>query len=153
MVHRCVALVAFMAVTGPPGHAQPAAASPDVRGAWHAELYALKTGERHPVKGMIVFTASEWSVTFFVTPDGKAPQRAAAEGGTYTLDCTTLALRHLYRFSAGSALPGLPESPMRMEVDRTEAPLEPITVTIDVERLTLSFPSGNAMTFRRSSRF
>ena len=153
MVHRLVALVAFVMLASPPGHGQSAAAGPDLRGGWHAELYALMTGERHPVKGMIVFTASEWNLTVFVTPDGKAPQRAAAEGGTYTLDGTTLALRHLYRFSAGSALPGLPESPMRMEVDRTEAPLEPITVTVEVERLTLSFPSGNSMTFRRSSRF
>jgi len=32
-------------------------------------------------------------------------------------------------------------------------PLEQVTVSIDVERLTLAFPSGNAMVFRRSSRF
>ncbi len=43
-----------------------------------------------PVKGLIVFTATDWSVTFFVTPDGLAPQRAAAEGGTYTLRARSL---------------------------------------------------------------
>ncbi len=37
--------------------------------------------------------------------------------------------------------------------DRKAAPLEQVTVTVDVERLTLSFPSGNTMSFRRSSRF
>lgn len=147
MVHPGVALVALMMLATPP------AADPDVRGGWHTELYELATGERHSVKGLIVFTANEWSVTFFFTPDGQAPQRAVAEGGTYTLDGSTLALKHLYRFSAGTAAPGLPESPLRMEVDRQEAPLEPIAVKVEVERLTLSFPSGNTMTFRRSSRF
>ena len=83
MVHPCVALVALVMLAGPP------AADPDVRGAWHAELYALETGERHSVTGLIVFTASDWSVTFFFTPDGQAPQRAVAEGGT------RLALKHL----------------------------------------------------------
>lgn len=105
------------------------------------------------MKGLIVFTASDWSVTFFVVPDGGTPVRAAAEGGTFTLDGTTLALAHDYRFSAGAELPGLPESPMRMEVDRVEAPLTPIVVSVVIERLELEFPSGNTMTFRRSSRF
>ncbi len=154
MVCRCLAFAAFVMLASQPGHAQSAAAGPDIRGGWNAELYSLKTGERHPVKGLIVFTATDWSVTFMVTPDGQPPQRAAAEGGTYTLDGTTLVLRHLYNFSTGSAVPGLPARPMRMTVqDRASAPLEQVTVTVDVERLTLSFPSGNTMTFRRSSRF
>ncbi len=79
MVHRCIALVAFVMLATPPGHARHArlpAADPDIRGAWHAELYELATGERHSVKGLIIFTASDWSVTFFFTPDGQAPQRA-----------------------------------------------------------------------------
>ena len=138
----------------PPGLAQSRAAGPDIRGGWQAELYTLKTGERHVVKGLIVFTATEWSVTFFVTPDGHTPQRASAEGGTYTLDGTNLVLKHLYNFSNGAALPGLPASPMRMTVQGgTAPPLEQVTVSIDVERLTLAFPSGNTMSFRRSSRF
>jgi len=154
MVHRCLAFAAFVMLVCAPGHAQSTASGPDVRGGWQAEMYALKTGERHPVKGMIFFTATDWSVTFFVTPDGQAPQRAAAEGGTYTLDGTKLVLRHLYNFSNGGALPGLPASPMRMAVqNRATAPVEEVTVAVDVERLTLAFPSGNTMTFRRSSRF
>ncbi len=151
---RCLAFAAFVVLGSQPGHAQ-ATEGPDIRGGWNAELYTLKTGERHPVKGSIVFTATEWSVTFFVVPDaGGTPQRAAAEGGTYTLDGTSLVLRHLYNFSSGTALPGLPASPLRMTVqDRKSAPLEQVTVTVDIERLTLAFPSGNTMTFRRSSRF
>jgi len=117
-------------------------------------MYTLKTGERHTVKGMIVFTASDWNMTFFVTPGGQAPQRAVAEGGTYTLDGTKLVVRQLYNFSNGGELPGLPVSPMRMAVqNRATAPVEEVTVAVDVERLTLAFPSGNTMMFRRSSRF
>ncbi len=154
MVRRCLAFAALVMLGSQPGHAQVAAAGPDIRGGWNAELYTLKTGERHPVKGSIIFTATDWSVTFFVTPDGQAPQRAAAEGGTYTLDGTKLVLRHLYNFSTGTAVPGLPASPLRMTVqDRQSAPVEQVIVTVDVERLTLSFPSGNTMSFRRSSRF
>lgn len=152
MMYRCAALIAFVVVASTSGHAQ-SAPTPDVRGAWRAELYELETGERHAVKGLIVFTASDWSVTLFFTPEGSAPHRAVAEGGTYTLDGSAMSMKHLFRFSAGSALPGLPASPLRMEVDRTEAALEPIVVTVQIERLTLSFPSGNTMTFRRSSRF
>jgi len=154
MVYRWVGVAAFVVLACSSGLAQSRAAGLDIRGGWQAELYTLKTGERHVVKGLIVFTATEWGVTFFVTPEGQAPQRASAEGGTYTLDGTTLVLTHLYNFSNGSALPGLPASPMRMTVQGGAAPpLEQVTVSIDVERLTLAFPSGNTMLFRRSSRF
>jgi hypothetical protein len=135
-------------------HARQAASGPDIRGGWQAETYALKSGERHALKGQIVFTASDWSVTFLITPEGQAPQRASAEGGTYTLEGTNLGLRHLYNFSAGGALPGLPASPLRMTVNEpAQALLEPCTVTVEGERLTLAFPSGNSMSFQRSSRF
>lgn len=148
MVNPCVALVAILML-----FTQPALADLDVRGGWQPELFELKTGERHAVSGLIVFTASEWTLTLFYTSDGEEPQRAVAEGGTYTIVGSTMAMKHLYRFSAGKEMSGLADSPLRMEVDRQEAPLEPIMVKIEVERLTLSFPSGNKMTFRRSSRF
>jgi hypothetical protein len=154
MVYWWVSVAAFVVLACPPGLAQSRAAGLDLRGGWQAELYTLKTGERHVVTGLIVFTATEWGVTFFVTPDGQAPQRASAEGGTYTLDGTKLVLTHLYNFSTGGALPGLPASPMQMTVHGGTAPsLEQVTVSIDAERLTLAFPSGNTMVFRRSSRF
>lgn len=153
MVHRSIRAVAFVLLACSSAHAQSAAPGPALRGGWQAETYTLKTGERHNVQGLIVFTATDWSVTFFVTPDAKTPQRASAEGGTYTLDGTKLVFSHHYNFSAGSALPGLPASPMRMTVnDHQAAPVEPVQIAIDGDRLTIAFPSGNVMTFRRSSR-
>jgi len=154
MTNWWVSVAAFAVLACPPGLAQSGVPGPDLRGGWQAELYTLKTGERHLVQGLIVFTASEWSVTFFVTPEGQAPQRASAEGGTYTRNGTSLVLKHFYNFSNGSALPGLPASPMRMTVQGRTAPaLEPVTASVDADRLTLAFPSGNTMSFRRSSRF
>ncbi len=108
MVCRYFAFAAVVMLASHPGHAQSTSAGPDIRGGWNADLYTLKTGERHAVRGSIIFTATDWSVTFFVTPEGGAPVRAAAEGGTYTLDGTKLVLRHLYNFSTGTAVPGLP---------------------------------------------
>jgi hypothetical protein len=146
-----LALLTLLA--GPVASGEQGTAAPAIRGGWQAESYTLKSGERHIVQGLITFTATDWSVTFFVTPEGQAPQRASAEGGTYTLDGQKLGLIHLYNFSTGSALPGLPASPLRMTVnERGQAPLEPVTVSVEGDRLTLAFPSGNAMVFRRSSR-
>jgi len=151
---RRLTIPLLLTLSALPVRAQPVAAAPDIRGGWHADSYILKTGERHVVQGLIVFTASDWSVTFFVTPEGQPPRRASAEGGTYRLDGQKLVLTHLYNFSAGSALPGLPDSPLRMTVNQAgKAPLEPCTVTVAGDVLTLAFPSGNAMTFRRSSGF
>ena len=152
MVTRAIA-AAFVLLACSVAHAQSPAAQPDVRGGWQAESYTLKTGEKYPVQGLIIFTATDWGVTFFVTPEGQALQRASAEGGTYTLDKTNLVLTHQYNFSAGSAVPGLPASSMRMTVsDDREPPVEPVSVAVDGTRLTIAFPSGNAMTFRRSSK-
>ena len=67
MVYWWVSVAALVVLACPPGFAQSGAAGLDLRGGWQAELYTLKTGERHVVKGLIVFTATEWSVTFFVT--------------------------------------------------------------------------------------
>jgi len=136
------------------GSAQPAASRVELRGGWRADTYTLATGERYEVKGLIVFTATDWAVTFFVTPDGGEPVRASAEGGTYTLDGANLALTHQYNFSTGGALPGLPASPLRMTMrDGDGGTIERITVAVEADRLRLAFPSGNAMTFRRSSEF
>lgn len=150
---RCL-IFAWLALAVPaPAAADQAATAPDIRGGWQAETYTLKSGERHQVQGLIVFTDGDWSVTFFVTPDGRTPRRASAEGGTYTLEGTRLVLTHQYNFSTGEAVPGLPASPLRMTLNaRDSAPLEPCTVTVEGDRLTLAFPSGNAMSFRRSSR-
>ncbi|MGQ0735962.1 MAG: hypothetical protein ACT4QD_20190 [Acidobacteriota bacterium] len=148
------ALTTLVTSTGLPAAAQSGRAGPDIRGGWRADTYTLKTGERHQVTGLIVFTATDWGVTFFVTPEGKAPVRASSEGGTYTLEGTSLALIHQYNFSTGSAVPGLPASPLRMTIQgEATGTVERITVSVNGDRLTLAFPSGNAMTFQRSSRF
>jgi hypothetical protein len=130
------------------------AATPDIRGAWQADTYILKSGQRHPAKGLIVFTRSEWLVLFFVTPDGKTPERGSAEGGSYTLTNNALVFTHLYNLSSGRAVEGLPESPLRMELhDAADAPTEASRVEFTGDRMTIRFPSGNSFIFRQSSRF
>jgi hypothetical protein len=130
------------------------AAMADIRGAWQADTYILKSGQRYPAKGLIVFTRSEWLVLFFVTPDGTTPQRGSAEGGSYTLTSDALVFTHLYNLSSGQALAGLPESPLRMELhDTGDAPIEASRVEFAGDRMTIRFPSGNSFIFRRSSRF
>jgi len=129
------------------------AAPPELRGAWRPESYILKDGAQHPVDGLIFFSEKDWAVLFFVTVNGE-PRRGSAEGGTYTLDGNRLVFTHLYQLSAGQAVAGLPESPLRMQLkDEKSAATEPCEVELASDRLTLRFPSGNVMTFRRSSRF
>lgn len=126
----------------------------DVRGAWQAEQYLLKDGTQHTVFGRIFFTERDWTVLFFVmTPDGQ-PRRGSGEGGTYTLSEDRLVFTHLYHLSAGEAMDGLPATDLRMVArgPNDDAPEEPSRVVRDGERLTLHFPSGNAMTFKQRSR-
>jgi hypothetical protein len=126
----------------------------DLRGAWEAEKYLLKVGVEHPVKGRIFFTDTEWTVLFFVMGGDGAPKRGSAEGGNYTLSGDRLVFAHRFHLSFGEAMPGLAESPMRISVrGESEAPNEPCTVEQLGELLTIYFPSGNRMQFRRSSSF
>ena len=147
--------------TGPSTDATSAAASPqseagslDIRGAWKPESYRLKSGPVHEVTGLISFTEKDWSVLFFIVTD-EGPRRGSGEGGTYTLDGDKLTFRHLYNLSGGHAVDGFEASELSMRVrpaDAEDAPAEPCTITIEEDRLTIFFPSGNQMTFRRSSR-
>jgi hypothetical protein len=153
---RAVGIV-VVAVAGFAGPALPSEASeptPDLRGAWAPESYLLADGGVLPVEGRIFFTDSEWTVLFFVTVDG-APRRGSGEGGTYTLAGRDLVFTHRYHLSEGAAVGSLAESPLRMELHGAgEAPTEPARVELDGDRLTIRFgPSGNRMTFRRSSGF
>jgi len=133
--------------------AQTEPGAPDIRGAWKAERYALADGTTHPVSGRIFFTANEWTVLFFVM-DGATPKRGSGEGGTYTLTGDRLVFTHLFNLSAGDAMPGLEPSPLRLVVRGPEgAPTEPCRVELEDATLTIRFPSGNAMTFTRSSGF
>jgi hypothetical protein len=129
-------------------------ASPDLRGGWETERYFLVGGMEHPLKGRIFFTGKEWTVLFFVMGSDADPKRGSAEGGTYTLAGDRLVFVHRYHLSFGEPMAGLKESPMRMSVqENAEAPNEHCTVELRGEILTIHFPSGNRMRFRRSSSF
>ena len=119
-------------------------------GAWAASEYVLSSGARHPVRGRIVFTDSEWQVLFFVM-EGDVPRRGSGEGGRYTFDGETLTFEHLHHLSYGRTMAGLPASPLTMTARDGDGPLEPTGVEIDGDALTLRFPSGNSMSFTRSS--
>ena len=130
----------------------PAAEASEIRGAWRAETYILKAGGQHQVGGHIFFTETDWTVLFFVLGDDEKPKRGSGEGGTYTLDGEDLVLSHLYLLTAGQEVGSLPESPLRMEVKASaDAATEPCRAVLDGDSMTLFFPSGNHMTFRRSS--
>ncbi len=131
-----------------------AQANDDTRGAWHADTYLLEGGTEHVVEGLIFFTGSDWTVLFFVTDEEGEPQRGSAEGGRYTLDGSRLVFTHQYNLSFGNPVPGLPVAPPTLRIaDGAEAATEPCRMELQGDRLTLHFPSGNSMTFRRSSRF
>lgn len=123
-----------------------------IEGAWHVDAYVMKSGEDHAVAGHIFFAGGQWTVLFFVTDGNGAPRRGSAEGGSYTLEGDRLVFTHLYNLSVGEAMAGLSESPLRMEARAaTEAPTEETTARIEGDRLTLDFPSGNAMMFTRAT--
>jgi hypothetical protein len=123
----------------------------DLLGSWKAESYTMKDGATHVVDGLIFFSRSDWSVVFFVVGDRGELMRGAAEAGTYTADDERLVLTHHYHLSSGRAVTGLPENPLRMELNRSAtASVEPCTYSVKGDRLRIDFPSGNSMIFRRS---
>ena len=106
-----------------------------VEGAWHPEIYTLEDGTEQKVTGLI----------FFTEDDRGGLERGAGEGGTYTLEGDRLVFTHLYHLSGGS-------TPLKMSAKSPEdAELEPCRIELAGEILTIFFPSGNRMTFRRSS--
>ncbi len=125
---------------------------PSLRGAWRPTSYQLKAGPRHPVDGLITFTASDWSVLFFVLDARGQPGRGSGEGGTYTLEGNRLVFTHRFNLAAGKAMDGLEEAPLAMTVRKgAGAPTEPCTIELIGDRLVIAFPSGNRMEFQRSS--
>jgi hypothetical protein len=137
-------------VAAPHAAAQMPEGQPEIRGAWEPETYLLQDGTRHAVRGRIVFTESDWLVLFFIL-DGDEPRRGSGEGGTYTLEGDRLALTHLFNLSGGEAMASFPETPLRIEARQTDGILEVTRVTVEGDRLTLYFPSGNSIEFRRTS--
>lgn len=121
-------------------------------GAWDTERYQLASGPLHVVRGRIFFTERDWTVLFFVVDGDGEPQRGSAEGGTYTLEGDRLVFTHQFNLSAGGAMDGLPEQALQMILrDESGQVLEPATIQVNGQRLTIHFPSGNAMTFRKRS--
>lgn len=124
----------------------------DVRGAWRADSYVLTSGEVHNVEGLMIFSESEWSVTYFVTDDDGKPQRGAGEGGPYTLDGDELVLTRDYLVIAGNEIKALGEIPLRFDIPAVKDPIvEVCKVELVDDRIVIEFPSGNKMGFRRSS--
>jgi hypothetical protein len=125
----------------------------DLRGAWSAESYVLKNGSVHHVEGLMLFTEREWAVVYFVKDDQGKPQRGAGEGGPYRLEGDRLVLTRDYLVIAGSAIGSLPEIPLRFDVPGVKEPVvEECRLEASADRITIEFPSGNRMGFRRSGR-
>lgn len=130
------------------------AAASEISGAWRPERYILADGSVFSVKGLIFFTERDWTVLFFVEDENGEARRGSAEGGTYTLSGEGLTFTHLYHLSAGEKLGNLESAPLRMSVkEMGDAAQEPCRVEIEGESMTIYFPSGNRMTFEKSSGF
>ena len=124
----------------------------DVRGAWRADTYVLKSGEVHHVEGLMLFSENDWGVVYFVNDDEGQPQRGAGEGGPYTLDGDELVLTRDYLVIAGNKIGELREIPLRFDIPAVTDPvIEPCLIEFGDDRITIQFPSGNRMGFRRSS--
>jgi hypothetical protein len=125
----------------------------DIRGAWQADTYVLKNGSTHHVEGLMLFTEAEWAVVYFVKDDEGRPQRGAGEGGPYTLDGDRLVLTRDYLVIASNAIGSLPEIPLRFDVPGVKEPVvEECRLERSSNRITIEFPSGNRMGFRRAGR-
>jgi hypothetical protein len=119
-------------------------------GGWKADHYYLQDGSSYPLLGQILFTSSNWTVLFIVVQDGK-PQRGSGEGGDYAVDGNKVVFTHRYVASTPApAIPGLKEQQARaLEWEPSHA--ENSTFVVQGDRLTLLMPSGNRLTWTRSS--
>ena len=124
----------------------------DLRGAWQVDCYVLADGSRYQVDGLMLFSETDWAVVYFVKDADGQPQRGAGEGGPYTLDGERLVLLRDYLVIASEEIGALPEIPLRFDVPGvTDQVVEECRLEIGAGRLTIEFPSGNRMGFRRSS--
>lgn len=134
-------IVPLLLLAAAPGFSQSS-----IEGAWRPELYTLKDGTEKPVTGLIFFTSKDWTVLFFELDAEGSPQRGSGEGGTYTLSNEALEFTHFYHLSGGA-------TPVNMSVKSlAEAGKEPCRVALSEDSMTIHFPSGNRMSFRRSSK-
>jgi len=144
---KLLSAVALVLVAGVVG-----AQENDVRGAWKADTYVLKDGAVHHVEGLMIFSETDWTVVYFVKDDDGQPQRGAGEGGPYTLEGDKLVLTRDYLVIAGNEIGELREIPLRFDIPAVTDPvIEPCRIEFGEGRITIEFPSGNRMGFRRSS--
>jgi hypothetical protein len=149
MTRRLKRFVFFVGLLVSPAIVE-AQADPGLRGAWAAERYLMADGGEHEVQGRIFFSERDWQVLFFVMDENGEARRGSGEGGTYALTEGGLVFTHLFNLSVGDEMPGLPAAELQMISRPPEgAPLEPTDIRIRGDVLTLHFPSGNRMTFRR----
>ncbi len=124
----------------------------DLRGSWQVDSYVLADGADHQVDGLMLFSETDWVVVYFVKDDDGQPRRGAGEGGPYTLDGDRLVLRRDYLTIAGEEIGTLPEIPLRFDIPGvTDQVVEDCRLEVGDGRITIQFPSGNRMGFRRSS--
>lgn len=144
-VPQLLALVLGLVVSSAPAAAQ----TTDLDGAWRADRYELASGGSHDLAGHILFVEGEWNVLFYVLDDDGEPVRFSAEGGTFTRSGDDLVFTHLYYAAEGDAVEGLEAQELRVDV-RDEPLVEPSRASVDGDELTLFFPSGNRMVFKRA---
>jgi hypothetical protein len=145
MLSFVLAAVLFVPFGSPAAPEASLAEMPTILGSWHPELYTLKDGTEQPVTGLIFFSESDWTVLFFEIGADGTPRRGSGEGGTYSLSDDRLVFTHLYYLSGGS-------TPLEMSVKKPgEGETEPCRVDLGGDRMTIHFPSGNRMLFRRGA--
>ncbi len=122
----------------------------DIAGMWRCHTYVLADGSSHPLDGHISFASRDWMVLFFVLDDRGAALRGSGEGGTYELEGDRLTFIHRRVLATGVAVGSLPDSPLRMEVNRAGlGKPEAARVKISGSSMTIFFPSGNRIHFTR----
>lgn len=130
---------------------EPSALTIGLRGAWEPREYVLRDGAAHALQGLMIFGSTEWSTLFFLGPAGE-PVWGVGLGGSYRLDGDRLALTHRYALSTGDPPAGVPPVSRLAARAAADAAVEECRVRVEDDRLSLSFPSGNRMTYRRVSR-
>jgi len=121
--------------------------SPQIKGTWRPEKYVMKDSEELFVTGQIFFSDKNWQVLFFVLNENGDPVRASAEGGDYILEQNNLTFYHLYNYSGDDQN----ATTMLKVFNQENRQEESCKIKLVGEDLTIYFPSGNSMIFKKIS--